>query len=70
MEARWAFAHPFQKKSSVVQSPAGKAGLVVLEIMTFAPKNKLNWANVNVLLLAVCLGKGWTGLVFFSVAFV
>lgn len=51
VEARWAFAHPLQIKE--LCCPGAKAGLVVLEVVTFALKNKLNWANTNDLMLAV-----------------
>lgn len=46
------------EKRSVVQSPGARAGLVVLEIITFTPKIKLNWGNVYGLLLSVFWGEG------------
>ena len=45
-------------KSSVVQRPGARAGLVVLEIITFTPKIKLNWGNVYDLWLSVFFGEG------------
>lgn len=55
MEARWAFAHAFQKK--VVLFRVLELGWLSWKSGDLDPKNKLNWANVSGLLLAFYLGR-------------